>query len=731
MPDPLRPTEIDAFRPAGRRFEGADRRAPLRAALARWDQLGPGQTAGRFWPMACVALEVTQRCNLDCTLCYLSEAAEALHDVPLTLLVERLDAIHSHYGPGTSIQITGGDPTLRPTDDLEALCREIRARGMRSCLMTNGIRATRALLRQLRAAGLDDIAFHVDLTQERRGYRTEADLDALREDYLARARGLGLRVLFNTTVFAGNLDEIAHLARFFRRHAREIAFVSFQLQADTGRGSLRERAPVVTREAVMAGLEAGFQAPIDFDVVGVGHAACNRHGSLLVAGDIAVSPLRNHRLVHRVLAAFDQVERRADRDYIRVGPTALRLVLRRPGLALAVLAEGLGLLWSLRHGLAASRGRVHRLSLFVHDFMDADDLQRDRCESCVFMVATQEGPLSMCLHNARRDAHLLQPALVETDAGRRWWNAATGDLQPTPGPTPAPAVPAKRRKGRDRVGLILLPLLLGACSSIERAALPPPTLLAPDWSVHAEAPGAAFDHGPWDAFLATYVATDAEGVNRVAYAEVTAEDRAALDAYLASYEATDPATLDRDDQLAWWLNLYNALTVDLVLDAYPVDSIRQITDGTFSFGPWDRELITVNGMPLTLNDIEHRIIRPVYGEPRIHYAVNCAATSCPNLMDRAWQGDTLEADLAAAEHAYVHDVRGVSAALGGELTLSKIYIWFQEDFGPNEAAVIAGLAEVADPPLRGRLVGRTSVDAYAYDWSLNDQAAVATADAAP
>jgi pyruvate-formate lyase-activating enzyme len=123
--------------PAGRTFKGGDRRAPLTAALARWGQAGPGQTAGRFYPIACVALEIAQRCNLDCTLCYLSDAAEMAHDVLLEVLFSRIGMIESHYGPGTSIQITGGDPTLRKPDDLEDLCRYIRARTMRSCLMTN------------------------------------------------------------------------------------------------------------------------------------------------------------------------------------------------------------------------------------------------------------------------------------------------------------------------------------------------------------------------------------------------------------------------------------------------------------------------------------------------------------------------------------------------------------------------------------------------------------------
>ena len=145
--------------PAGKIFNGTDQRDPLRQALERHNEFPPRQTAGRLFSVACVSLEITQRCNLDCTLCYLSSRAEMAKDVPLPVLFDRIDTIASHYGAGTSVQISGGDPTLRKVEDLESLCRHIRKCGMRSCLMTNGIKASRSMLEQLALAGLDDIAF--------------------------------------------------------------------------------------------------------------------------------------------------------------------------------------------------------------------------------------------------------------------------------------------------------------------------------------------------------------------------------------------------------------------------------------------------------------------------------------------------------------------------------------------------------------------------------------------
>ncbi len=268
--------------------------------------------------------------------------------------------------------------------------------------------------------------------------------------------------------------------------------------------------------------------------------------------------------------------------------------------------------------------------------------------------------------------------------------------------------------------LLLLPLL-AACASVERLALPTAAPLENAALTRtAPPPGERVDHRDWSIFLNRYVAPDARGVNRVAYGQVSQTDRARLDRYLSDLQSVDPATLGRDQQLAYWINLYNALTVDLILENYPVASIRDITDGAFSFGPWDRPLATVAGQTLTLNEIEHRIIRPTFNEPRIHYALNCAAVGCPNLMDRAWQAKTLERDLATAERTYVNDLRGVHFDDRGRLILSKIYIWFREDFGMNQKAVIAYLETAAEPELKARLKATPRVSAYEYDWALND-----------
>lgn len=437
---------------AGKRFTGCDQRAPLRDALERHGELEAGQTAGRLFAMACVSLEITQRCNLDCTLCYLSDRAEMAKDVPLPILLDRIDMIHSHYGAGTSIQISGGDPTLRTIEDLEALCRHIRDLGMRSCMMTNGIKATRSMLSRLAAAGLDDLALHVDLTQERKGYPTEESLSDVRKDYIERAQGLGLRLLFNTTVYEGNIAELPTLARFFRDHAEAVTLASFQMQADTGRGVLRERDGAITQQSVMDSISEGMGVPLDFDVASVGHSLCNRYASVLAAGNAVISPLTNRPLIERAISVMERIDKRNSGN-LDIARILGRIATRHPVFAAKLIGEAGRWIWRLRSGLWHSRGRVHRMGILVHNFMDATKLDRERCESCVFMVATENGPLSMCVHNAERDAHIFAPAKLDTPDGPRWWDAESGILNAEPSPSnPDKSVemPRKRLKGRMR-----------------------------------------------------------------------------------------------------------------------------------------------------------------------------------------------------------------------------------------------------------------------------------------
>lgn len=228
-----------------------------RQAMSETGQWDAAQSMGRRWPIGCVAIEITQRCNLDCGACYLSEHSEAVKDLPLEEVYRRIDTIRATYGPDVDVQVTGGDPTLRDRGELLAIVRRLRQIGMRPALFTNGIRATRDLLTSLVEAGLVDVAFHVDLTQGRHGFRTEQDLNEVRQDYIERTRGLPLSVFFNTTVFDGNFEQIPDIVSFFVGHSDVVRLASFQPQAQTGRGTLQARSPTINTRSVIRQIERG------------------------------------------------------------------------------------------------------------------------------------------------------------------------------------------------------------------------------------------------------------------------------------------------------------------------------------------------------------------------------------------------------------------------------------------------------------------------------------------
>ncbi|MEM1044582.1 MAG: DUF547 domain-containing protein [Pseudomonadota bacterium] len=261
--------------------------------------------------------------------------------------------------------------------------------------------------------------------------------------------------------------------------------------------------------------------------------------------------------------------------------------------------------------------------------------------------------------------------------------------------------------------------LFSGFSSLERFAAPSSKLSDRHW---LQSGSARFDdNAAYQDFLDTYLRTDRNGVNRVAYGRVSAADRKRLDAYIDSLAAQKVTALARADQLALWINLYNAKTIAIILDNYPVSSIRDIRSGTFSAGPWNRKVVTVEGRSLSLNDIEHGIIRPVFKDPKIHYVINCAAVGCPNLGKKAYSGATLSKAMDRAARTFINSPHGVSVAADGSVTLSKIFNWFRADFGRSEADVLKHVASYADPQVRAALAAPQSVT-YKYDWALNSRA---------
>jgi hypothetical protein len=267
----------------------------------------------------------------------------------------------------------------------------------------------------------------------------------------------------------------------------------------------------------------------------------------------------------------------------------------------------------------------------------------------------------------------------------------------------------------------LLFLLLGLIS-VTTVHGAPAANLWPRWQAHDPDAAVIVDHGGWDSIVQRYVdASHPSGINRFKYNTVSPKDRQALKDYLHTMQMVAVSGLNLDEQKAYWINLYNALTADVILDHYPVKSIRDIdiSPGLFSNGPWDAKLLTIEGEKVSLNDIEHRILRPIWHDNRVHYAVNCASLGCPNLQPQAFTSRNLDTLLEKTARDFINHPRGVSL-INNRLQVSSLYFWFEEDFGASEKGIIQHLRKYLSPENLKKLDAAQKGIRHQYDWSLNE-----------
>ncbi|MEL6771918.1 MAG: DUF547 domain-containing protein [Bacteroidota bacterium] len=228
-----------------------------------------------------------------------------------------------------------------------------------------------------------------------------------------------------------------------------------------------------------------------------------------------------------------------------------------------------------------------------------------------------------------------------------------------------------------------------------------------------------FDHSAYDRVLKTYV--DRNGL--VDYAGLL-NDRAGLDGYLERLAATDPSNLGRSEQLAFWINAYNAYAIKLVLDNYPTESILDVTGGPFVpkvNSPFQVKFANVGGEDRTLDEIEHGIIRPQFNDPRIHFVVICAAISCPPLRAEAFTGAKLDQQLDEQGRIFLAD-ESKNRFDGETATFSKIFDWYKGDFGGSDDSLQRYLATFAPESAQDGLERAAfEVEFGDYDWSLNEQ----------
>ena len=219
-------------------------------------------------------------------------------------------------------------------------------------------------------------------------------------------------------------------------------------------------------------------------------------------------------------------------------------------------------------------------------------------------------------------------------------------------------------------------------------------------------------HGMWDSLLKKHVS--AAGV--VNYKGFLA-DSSAFKAYLQLLSQGYPndKNWSKNEQMAYWINTYNAYTVQLILKNYPVTSIKSIKSGIpFVNDVWQMEFIPIENKLYHLNNIEHGILRTQFQEPRIHFAVNCASKSCPKLLNEAYVAEKLDAQLSQQAQSFLNDgVRNKISTQKAEL--SKIFSWYRGDFTKKQR-----LFEFINQYSEHKMTEKMTIDYLDYDWNLNE-----------
>lgn len=207
-----------------------------------------------------------------------------------------------------------------------------------------------------------------------------------------------------------------------------------------------------------------------------------------------------------------------------------------------------------------------------------------------------------------------------------------------------------------------------------------------------------------NAFLGKYVSS----TGHVNYASIKSNS-SELDAIIAEFESTIPeSSWSRDEKLAFWINAYNIFTIKLIVDNYPTSSITKITAK-----PWDKKFVKIGGTTYSLGGIENDVIRKKYNEPRVHFALNCASKSCPNLLNKAYMPSSLSSQLTAQTKAFLNDASKNNLSSNKSVSLSQIFDWYKDDFAAS-GGVIAFINKY-----KGTSLGSPKITYLDYSWDLN------------
>lgn len=204
-----------------------------------------------------------------------------------------------------------------------------------------------------------------------------------------------------------------------------------------------------------------------------------------------------------------------------------------------------------------------------------------------------------------------------------------------------------------------------------------------------------------------------------------------FESYLSVLSSTDPFSLkSENEKLAFWINAYNAFTLKIVCDNYPVESIVDIGSGGLVVGNvlgttvWDKNFITINKKKYSLNDIEHKIIREKFKEPRIHFALVCASISCPPLRNEAFTAENLDEQLNDQAKTFLNDKSKNVFDLNKRVAkISKVLDWYGDDFAGNDEELLRYLSKYLPPKIADDLknyTGKWKIDYLDYNWNLNE-----------
>jgi hypothetical protein len=193
--------------------------------------------------------------------------------------------------------------------------------------------------------------------------------------------------------------------------------------------------------------------------------------------------------------------------------------------------------------------------------------------------------------------------------------------------------------------------------------------------------------------------------------------------YIMLLQKTDPKAISKENRLAFWINVYNAFVLKVVCDKYPIKSILSKTAYALKKSNFHRKVVTINGMEYSLNDVENDIIRP-FGDPRIHFAINCAAKSCPPLRPEAFEASRLGEQMDEQARNFLNDpARNSFDFAKKEATVSKIFDWFKEDFDKYGSGVLEFCSRYlpAEQGQQLRAEAKTfKIKYHDYDWDLNE-----------